>query len=132
MGRRVVAPQRSPVAGRNDRRRAARRFRAYDPGCYLCPGNTRVSGETNPDYAGVFVFDNDHPCVSPAAPAELEPPRRHLPEPPADGIARVVCFTPRHDLTLAELPHERVRELLETLAASSIASSATGPRCATS
>jgi UDPglucose--hexose-1-phosphate uridylyltransferase len=36
---------------------------AFDPGCYLCPGNTRVSGAINPSYTGTFVFENDHPCV---------------------------------------------------------------------
>ena len=40
--------------------------------CYLCPGNTRVSGATNPPYESIFVFDNDHPCVSPTAPAGKE------------------------------------------------------------
>src|SRR5678815_1265183 len=40
---------------------------AYDPTCYLCPGNTRVSGQQNPAYTGVFAFDNDHPCVGPLA-----------------------------------------------------------------
>ncbi len=83
--------------------------------CYLCAGNTRVSGQTNPRYDSVYVFDNDHPCVSPSAP-EVEPSgfdvyrnRR------ADGIARVVCYTPRHDRTLAELPHAEVVRLLQAL-----------------
>ena len=38
---------------------------AYDAGCYLCPGNARVSGKANPQYTGTYVFDNDHPCVGP-------------------------------------------------------------------
>jgi UDPglucose--hexose-1-phosphate uridylyltransferase len=83
--------------------------------CYLCPRNTRVSGNANPDYQSVFVFDNDHPCVSPSAP-EVEPPsfdvfknRR------ADGVARVVCYTPFHNRTLAELPHEEIVRLLQAL-----------------
>ena len=41
----------------------------YDPACYLCPGNKRVSGKQNPDYEQTFVFDNDHACVSWEAPA---------------------------------------------------------------
>jgi UDPglucose--hexose-1-phosphate uridylyltransferase len=89
----------------------------YDPGCYLCPGNVRVSGERNPDYRGVFVFDNDHPCVGPAAPAELDPAPGVYRNRAADGLARVVCFTPRHDLTLAELPQGEVEELLRVLQA---------------
>ncbi len=83
--------------------------------CYLCPGNTRVSGATNPPYESVFVFDNDHPCVSPSAP-EVEPPASPLyRNRRADGVARVVCYTPRHDLTLAELPVASVIELLTEL-----------------
>ena len=94
---------------------ARRALRPYEPGCYLCPGNTRVSGETNPAYAGVFVFDNDHPCVSPSAPSVLEPPVGIYQNRPAKGIARVVCFTPRHDVTLAELEHDQFVSLLATL-----------------
>jgi len=73
------------------------------PDCYLCPGNPRVSGAVNADYAGVFVFDNDHPCVGPAAPTELATPAGIYRNRPATGIARVICYTPRHDLSLAEL-----------------------------
>src|SRR5579884_57983 len=46
----------------------------HDPGCYLCPGNARVSGARNPRYDGVFVFDNDHPCVGAAAPEPAAAP----------------------------------------------------------
>jgi UDPglucose--hexose-1-phosphate uridylyltransferase len=47
---------------------APRALPAYDPGCYLCPGNTRVGGKKNPAYERTFVFDNDHPCVGADAP----------------------------------------------------------------
>jgi UDPglucose--hexose-1-phosphate uridylyltransferase len=87
----------------------------YDPSCYLCPGNSRISGERNDDYAGVFVFDNDHPSVGPNAPRDLEPASGIYRNRPAAGLSRVVCFTPRHDLTLAELPPDRITELLQTL-----------------
>ena len=50
------------------------RVPAYSPDCYLCPRNVRVSGAVNPDYRGVYVFDNDHPSVGPAAPAPPAPP----------------------------------------------------------
>ncbi|HTE43913.1 MAG TPA: galactose-1-phosphate uridylyltransferase, partial [Gemmatimonadaceae bacterium] len=87
----------------------------FDPTCYLCPGNTRVSGAKNPDYTDVFAFDNDHPCVGPAAPAELEPPSGIYRSRPANGLSRVVCFSPRHDLTLAELSHDDIVRLLQLL-----------------
>jgi UDPglucose--hexose-1-phosphate uridylyltransferase len=87
---------------------------AYVESCYFCPRNVRVSGARNPDYRSIFVFDNDVPCVGADAPRELEPPRGIYRNAPATGIARVVCYTPRHDLTLAEL---RVEEIVDLLAA---------------
>jgi UDPglucose--hexose-1-phosphate uridylyltransferase len=90
---------------------------AYDPGCYLCPGNARISGRTNPGYEGVFAFDNDHPCVGPNAPEVLEPAVGIYQNRRADGLARVVCYTPRHDLTLAELGHDEVVSLFTELQA---------------
>jgi UDPglucose--hexose-1-phosphate uridylyltransferase len=86
----------------------------FDPTCYLCPGNTRVSGATNPVYTGTFVFENDHPCVGTGAPRELAPPAGLYRNRPATGVARVVCYSPRHDITLAELDVEGVDALLQT------------------
>src|SRR5262245_61879208 len=80
--------------------------------CYLCPGNTRISGKINPHYSGVYVFDNDHPCVGIDAPVDLQPVPSIYRHRPARGIARVVCYTPRHDLTLAELSAPEIENLL--------------------
>ncbi len=87
---------------------------AFDPTCYLCPGNPRVSGATNPPYTGTFVFDNDHPCVGVNAPRELPPAAGIYRNRPATGVARVVCYSPRHDVTLAELDVDGVDALLDT------------------
>jgi UDPglucose--hexose-1-phosphate uridylyltransferase len=87
---------------------------AFDPTCYLCPGNARVSGAVNPPYTGTFVFDNDHPCVGVNAPRELAPPIGIYRNRPATGVARVVCYSPRHDVTLAELDVAGVDALLAT------------------
>jgi UDPglucose--hexose-1-phosphate uridylyltransferase len=84
----------------------------YDADCYLCPGNSRVSGKVNPDYEKTFVFDNDHPCVSFDAPSELEAPPAIYKNRPAHGVARVVCYSPKHNLTLAEFKPEDVEGLL--------------------
>jgi UDPglucose--hexose-1-phosphate uridylyltransferase len=87
----------------------------YDPGCYLCPGNERVSGKVNPEYHGVFTFDNDHPCVGPDAPVPQSTPSGPYENRRADGLSRVVCYSPRHDRSLAELPHGEILSLLEEL-----------------
>lgn len=86
----------------------------YDPGCYLCPGNSRAGGARNPSYDGTFVFPNDFPAMLPDS-----PPIRRTAHPlfAVDGEAgtcRVICFSPRHDLTLAELPEAGIRRVIET------------------
>lgn len=85
---------------------------AYLPDCYLCPGNLRVSGKRNENYNGVFVFDNDHPCVGFDAPSELAPPIGIYRNRTATGVARVVCYSPNHSLTLAELELGEIINLL--------------------
>lgn len=93
-------------------RKSAPTLPSYVPDCYLCPGNTRVSGEVNPQYGQTHVFDNDHPCVSSAAPSALETPTGLYQNRPARGIARVVCYSPKHNLTLAELSIPEIQQLL--------------------
>jgi UDPglucose--hexose-1-phosphate uridylyltransferase len=87
----------------------------YVHDCYLCPGNQRVSGCVNPDYEQVYVFDNDHPSVGLNAPVELEQPQGIYQNQPATGIARVVCYDPRHNVSLAELNANQCREVLLSL-----------------
>jgi UDPglucose--hexose-1-phosphate uridylyltransferase len=75
----------------------------YDPGCYLCPGNTRAGAAHNPAYQNTFVFDNDFAALLPEAdgyPGESSPLFLSEAEP---GRCRVICFSPRHDLSLPEL-----------------------------
>jgi len=85
----------------------------YDASCYLCPGNMRVSGEQNPPYPQTLVFDNDHACVSWQAPAIKEKIGGIYKKKPAHGIARVVCYSPKHNLTLAELTVPEIVTLLQ-------------------
>jgi UDPglucose--hexose-1-phosphate uridylyltransferase len=86
----------------------------YVANCYLCPRNPRVSGAVNDDYQGVFVFDNDHPCVGHAAPLDLPAPLGIYKNRPARGVARVICYTPRHDSSLAELGTAGILALMRT------------------
>lgn len=85
---------------------------SYAADCYLCPGNARVSGEQNPQYDDIFVFDNDLPCVSPQAPPALATPAGIYRNQPAHGKSRVVCYSPLHNITLAELPATQIRSIL--------------------
>jgi UDPglucose--hexose-1-phosphate uridylyltransferase len=80
--------------------------------CYLCPGNLRISGARNDNYTSTFVFDNDHPCVGSEAPQTLPSPPGIYRNQPAAGIARVVCYSPNHALTLAELEPPEIEKLL--------------------
>lgn len=86
----------------------------YDANCYLCPGNGRISGQHNPQYSGTYVFDNDHPCVGADAPDELAVPPGIYRNRAAQGVARVICYSPRHDLTLAEMEQTAVEEVVAT------------------
>src|SRR5262245_29905734 len=86
--------------------------REYVEECYLCPGNSRVSGARNESYGGIVVFDNDHPCVGPDAPRDLQPAPGVYRNRPAEGLARVLCYSPKHSLTLAELEVPEIENLL--------------------
>jgi UDPglucose--hexose-1-phosphate uridylyltransferase len=92
--------------------REAEEIPDYVSDCYLCPGNERVSGKVNPHYDRTFVFDNDHPSVSLEAPANLNPATGIYRNQPARGIARVVCYSPKHNLTLSELELNDIENLL--------------------
>ena len=81
---------------------------AYDPGCYLCPGNTRTGGAVNPAYADTFVFPNDFPALLTEASA-VEADEGLFETAPASGEARVICYSPDHSLTLARMD-DRGRE----------------------
>jgi UDPglucose--hexose-1-phosphate uridylyltransferase len=89
---------------------------AYDPECALCPGNKRAKGERNPPYTATFSFENDFPALSPAAdpaPAGREALLRSQPE---SGACRVVCFSPRHDLTIAGMSNREIRAVVDSWA----------------
>lgn len=87
----------------------------YDPTCYLCPRNERAGGVFNPDFTGTYVFDNDFAALLPVVEDE-EPASTHplLVSAPEQGKCLVVCFSPRHDLTLPELDLPAIENVLNT------------------
>jgi UDPglucose--hexose-1-phosphate uridylyltransferase len=89
---------------------------AYDPTCYLCPGNTRAGGIQNPAYSSTFVFENDFAALKPhVSRARLDVDSMGLLVAESEpGICRVICFSPRHDLTLATMPLEEIELVVNT------------------
>lgn len=80
----------------------------YDPDCYLCPGNTRAGGVENPRYETTFVFTNDFASLQPDTPVDDHSPHPLLRAEGERGTCRVICFSPRHDLTLARMSRAEV------------------------
>ncbi len=92
---------------------------AYDPRCYLCPGNERAGGIRNPQYSSTFVFDNDFSALQLKTPQESSSTPRpdfsshdFLVAKPERGICRVGCFSPRHDLTLASMSCDEIERVV--------------------
>jgi len=110
----LVSPQRTerPWQGRVEKVQAPSTT-AFDPGCYLCPGNRRAGGKQTPHYTATYAFENDYPALLPpgeAAPSEAEGLLAAQVEP---GICRVMCFLPRHDLTIPRMSPKELRGVIE-------------------
>jgi UDPglucose--hexose-1-phosphate uridylyltransferase len=87
---------------------------SYDPNCSLCPGNVRAGGVRNPQYKNTFVFDNDFAALRPDTPAGELRERELLVARSEAGQCRVVCFSPRHDLTLARMSTQETKAVVDT------------------
>jgi UDPglucose--hexose-1-phosphate uridylyltransferase len=93
---------------------------SYDPGCYLCPGNERAGGASNPGYEGVYVFDNDFPALRrEAEPQSGTPSHALFRAEPEVGTCRVVCFSPDHSKTLSALTVDEVEAVVQMWVAQS-------------
>jgi UDPglucose--hexose-1-phosphate uridylyltransferase len=107
----LVSPERTqrPWQGQMERTTPSKAV-AYDPACYLCPGNERAGGARNPSYSTTFVFTNDFAALKPDTPAARGDGsgRGLLLSESEAGTCRVVCFSPRHDLTLARMTIEDI------------------------
>jgi UDPglucose--hexose-1-phosphate uridylyltransferase len=89
---------------------------AYDPQCYLCPGNARAAGARNPDYPNTYVFTNDFAALLPDTPEETLASHPLLLGEGERGTSRVICFSPRHDLHLGRMGREAVRAVVDVWA----------------
>lgn len=86
---------------------------AYDPTCYLCPGNERVGGVQNPPYTETFIFNNDFGALQEQTPLGSYAKGNLLIAEAEKGICKVICFSPRHDLTLADMDVPAIRKVVE-------------------
>ena len=86
----------------------------YDPACYLCPGNPRAGGVTNAEYQLTFVFENDFPGLHTDTPVTNFEAHPLLCAEAEQGICRVVCFSPRHDLTIARMEIPAIHTIVDT------------------
>ena len=87
---------------------------SYDPTCFLCPGNKRVTGDINPQYKGPFVFTNDFAALmenTPESPKNADPLFQMQ---SAKGTSRVICFSPDHSKTLPELDLPAIEGVIKT------------------
>ena len=85
----------------------------YDPDCYLCPGNDRAGDASNPDYSSTFSFVNDFSALLPDTSNEEENDSDLLIAKGERGICKVICFSPRHDLTLAEMELPQIEKVVD-------------------
>jgi len=100
----VVSPHRTKRPWQGQQEKPATQDRPkHDPTCYLCPGNERVGGYQNPDYEATYVFTNDFSAMLPDAPLGDASQSSLLRAEGIRGECRVICFSPRHDLTLADM-----------------------------
>lgn len=110
----LVSPHRTerPWQGQVERSPAPATLQ-YDPKCYMCPRNKRSTGAINPAYKNVFVFDNDFPALLPDTPAANSNVEDLLIVESEAGICRVLCFSPRHDLTLSQMEAADIRLVVD-------------------
>jgi len=85
----------------------------YDPSCYMCPGNQRSTGATNPNYTDIFVFDNDFPALLPQGANERVNTKNLLVAKTETGICRVMCFSPKHHLRLSMMQVSDIRAVVD-------------------
>jgi len=113
----LVSPHRTlrPWQGQRESRGDETRP-AYDPQCYLCPGNRRAGDAVNPDYTGTFIFTNDFSALLPDTPLTGGTADDFFRCEPVQGICRVLCFSPRHDLSLPEMPLDQIGQVIDVWA----------------
>ena len=109
----LVSPQRAkrPWQGQNEAISDEKKPE-YDETCYLCPGNHRITGGTNPNYESCYVFDNDFPALLKDEVSSDVAQEDLFKINPERGINRVICFSPKHNVTLAEMQVPEIENVI--------------------
>lgn len=110
----LVSPHRSkrPWQGQVEKQATQERPK-YDPGCYLCPGNERAGGKTNPGYKGTFVFTNDFSALLADTPQGGIDEGELFQAKSESGICKVICFSEDHSLTIPEMEVANIRKVVD-------------------
>jgi UDPglucose--hexose-1-phosphate uridylyltransferase len=110
----LVSPHRSkrPWQGQVEKVMAEQRL-SYDKGCYLCPDNERATGSINPSYTATYAFTNDYASLVSHVPIGKVSLAGLLEARSERGVCRVICFSPRHDLTIPELSVEEIKHIID-------------------
>jgi UDPglucose--hexose-1-phosphate uridylyltransferase len=113
----LVSPHRTKRPWRGQVERPPQEERpSYDPRCYLCPGNRRAGDAGNPQYTSTFVFTNDFAALLPDTPQAADKAHPLFQAETVRGTCRVICFSPRHDMTLPEMAVEDIRRVVDVWA----------------
>lgn len=109
----LVSPHRISRPWQGEEQSAEPAPPAYDPGCYLCPGNTRVTGDRNPDYKGAYIFPNDFPALLDTG-EQADATSGLFRSENVRGTSQVICFSPDHGKSLPQLGVDQVKQLVDT------------------
>jgi UDPglucose--hexose-1-phosphate uridylyltransferase len=109
----LISPQRTKRPWQGKKENSTEKKPLYESTCYLCPGNSRAGGKINPDYEDTFVFDNDYPALL-KRPFNENKSQDLFEYKTANGICRVVVFSPKHNLSLAQMTPAQIQRVIET------------------
>jgi UDPglucose--hexose-1-phosphate uridylyltransferase len=108
----LVSPHRTkrPWQGMQEQGKELKTLK-YDPNCYLCPGNSRVNNEINPDYKNTYSFINDFSAI---LDVKIENFKDNLLEAHTEsGICKVLCYSPNHSLTMPQMDESEIVSIIK-------------------
>ena len=123
----LVSPHRAKRPWSGQQETLTESNNAYEPDCYLCPGNLRTSGQRNPDYPSVYVFDNDFPALLDDQNTDskqetddgaiIDHSHSLLQQQKVQGCNRVICYSPEHHLSMAKLSLSAIEDIIKVWSA---------------